>query len=58
MKRKSKRGWAAMYEIITESGMDFLADGVFRIDKSSIYSDLGEGIKSVVSASKSRTTVK
>jgi len=36
-----------MSEIITESGMDFLADGVFRIEKSSLYSELGEGIKSV-----------
>jgi len=33
--------------IITESGMDFIADNTFYIEKSSLYTDLGDGVRSV-----------
>ena len=36
-----------MSDVITESGMDFIADNVYHIERSEIYSNLGEGIKTV-----------
>jgi len=36
-----------MSDVITESGMDFIADNVYRIEKSEVYSNLGEGVKTV-----------
>jgi len=36
-----------MDNIINESGMDFIVDNAFEIEKSKIYKELGEGIKSV-----------
>ena len=36
-----------MVNVITESGMDFIADNSFRIEKSPLYTDLGDGIRSV-----------
>ena len=36
-----------MPDVITESGMDFVADNVFHIEKSNIYVGLGIGVKSV-----------
>jgi len=36
-----------MASIINESGMDFIVDNAFQIENSTIYKDLGEGVKSV-----------
>ena len=36
-----------MPEVITESGMNFVADNAFHIEKSYIYAGLGVGVKSV-----------
>ena len=36
-----------MAEVITESGMDFIADNTFHIEKSELYSGIGEGVRSV-----------
>jgi len=36
-----------MANVINESGMDFIADNAFGIENSTIYKELGEGIKSV-----------
>jgi hypothetical protein len=36
-----------MDRIITESGMDFIADNTFHIEKSDIYTKLKNGIKTV-----------
>lgn len=36
-----------MANIITESGMDFIADNSFHIEKSGIYTKLGQGIRSI-----------
>jgi hypothetical protein len=36
-----------MVDVITESGMDFIADNTFHIEKSQLYTSLGEGIRSV-----------
>lgn len=36
-----------MAEIITESGMNFIADNVFHIEKSDIYTKLKDSIKTV-----------
>ena len=36
-----------MVNVITESGIDFIADNVFHIEKSDLYRKIGEGIKSV-----------
>ena len=36
-----------MVEVITESGMDFIADNAFPIEKSALYKKTGEGVKSV-----------
>lgn len=36
-----------MSDVITESEMDFIPDKAFRIEKSTLYTNLGEGIKSV-----------
>jgi len=36
-----------MSDDINESGMDFIADNAFWIEKSTLYKNLGEGIKSV-----------
>jgi hypothetical protein len=36
-----------MAKIITESGMDFIADNTFHIEKSDIYTKLKNGIKTV-----------
>jgi hypothetical protein len=37
----------AMVDIITESGMDFIADNTFHIERSSLYTGLGDGVRSV-----------
>ena len=37
----------AMCDVITESEMDFISNNAFRIEKSTLYTSLGEGIKSV-----------
>jgi len=36
-----------MSDVITESKMEFISDNAFRIEKSPLYTNLGEGIKSV-----------
>ena len=36
-----------MNDVITESEMDFISDNTFMIEKSTLYTSLGEGIKSV-----------
>ena len=36
-----------MYDVITESEMDFISNNAFRIEKSALYTSLGKGIKSV-----------
>lgn len=36
-----------MSDFITESEMDFISDDSFHIEKSTLYTDLGKGIKSV-----------
>ena len=36
-----------MNEQITESGMEFITDNVFRIEKSQVLIEAGQGIKSV-----------
>jgi len=36
-----------MADIITESGMDFVANNTFHIEKSQLYTNLGEGVHSV-----------
>ncbi len=36
-----------MIEYISESGMDFVADNTFYIEKSKLYMDTGRGIRSV-----------
>jgi hypothetical protein len=36
-----------MSKIITESGMNFIADNTFHIEKSSLYTQLGDSVKSV-----------
>ena len=36
-----------MADVITESGMDFVGDNAFYIEKSSLYKKLGNGVKSV-----------
>jgi hypothetical protein len=47
MKNRLKRGLAAMNNIIRESGMDFIADNAFHIEKSPLYKNIGGGVKSV-----------
>jgi hypothetical protein len=45
-----KKNWTeylAMIETITESGMDFIADNVFHIEKSPFYTRLRGSVKSV-----------
>ena len=37
----------AMAKIITESGMDFIADNTFFIEKATLYLNLGSGVRSV-----------
>ena len=46
MKNKLKKD-LEMAKIITESGMDFIADNAFHIEKSDIYTKLNESIKTV-----------
>jgi hypothetical protein len=36
-----------MSDVITESGMDFVADNTFHIEKSSLYIQIGSGVRSV-----------
>jgi len=36
-----------MGSVITESDMDFVADNTFYIEKSALYTSLGEGVKTV-----------
>jgi len=36
-----------MINLIRESGMDFIAENTFRIEESTTYTNIGEGIKSV-----------
>ena len=36
-----------MDSIITESGMNFIADNAFHIEKSTLYATLGNGVRSV-----------
>jgi len=36
-----------MPNIITESGMNFVADNAFHIEKSLLYTNLGDGVRSV-----------
>ena len=36
-----------MGKVITESGMDFVADNTFYIEKSDLYASLGAGVRSV-----------
>jgi len=36
-----------MVSVITESGMDFIAENIFHIEKSKVYTNIGEGVRSV-----------
>ena len=36
-----------MDNIITESGMDFITENAFYIEKSELYTNLGDGVKSI-----------
>jgi len=36
-----------MASVITESDMDFIAENTFHIEKSKLYTNLGEGVRSV-----------
>jgi hypothetical protein len=36
-----------MSDIITESGMDFVADNIFHIEKSPLYTQIGSGVRSL-----------
>ena len=47
MKRNWREDLAAMDRVIIESGMHFIAENSFYIEKSNIYTKLGEGIKSI-----------
>jgi hypothetical protein len=40
-------GWTAMSNVITESGMNFVADNTFHIEKSPPYTQIGSGVRSV-----------
>jgi hypothetical protein len=46
MKNKLKKD-LEMVKIITESGMDFIADNTFHIEKSGIYTKLKDSVKTV-----------
>jgi len=42
-----RKGWAAMADVITESGMGFITDNAFYIERSRLYKSLGDGVRSV-----------